>query len=297
MALKKIKPTTPGQRHKLIVTNDDITATKPEKSLVYGKRKTGAQYRSKLIETVLPEVVKKLEGSRLEGQEDAGAPLVFEYGELSFSEKEGASSKKTKKKKPNPFLQESTTVKVGIGIFPAQVSFRQSNKSRDFVSTTDDEQSRQADYIQVGNVLHGVLSTIRTSDDVEAALFQMEQDGLLYNGSLTRTSLIGMLRQRLASPRVAEWFKPGRWTLFNECTILTVDKQTGKVEERRPDRVMTDGRETIVVDFKFGREREEYHQQVRQYMQLLSEMRLPNVRGYLWLVYSNKIIEVTSLPS
>ena len=263
---------------------------------VYGKRKTGAQYRSKLIETVLPAVAKALKGSRLEGQEDAGAPLVFEYGELSFSKKEGSSSK-TKKKEPNPFLQESTAVKVGIGIFPAQVSFRQSNKSRDFVSTTDDEQSRQADYIQVGSVLHGVLSTIRTSDDVEAALFQMEQDGLLYNGSLTRTSLIRMLRQRLASPRVAEWFKPGRWTLFNECTILTVDKQTGKVEERRPDRVMTDGRETIVVDFKFGREREEYHQQVRQYMQLLSEMRLPNVRGYLWLVYSNKIIEVTSLPS
>ena len=43
MALKKIKPTTPGQRHKLVVTNDDITATRPEKSLVYGKRKSGGR--------------------------------------------------------------------------------------------------------------------------------------------------------------------------------------------------------------------------------------------------------------
>ena len=43
MALKKINPTTPGQRHKLIVTNDDITSTKPEKSLVYGKRKSGGR--------------------------------------------------------------------------------------------------------------------------------------------------------------------------------------------------------------------------------------------------------------
>ena len=43
MALKKIKPTTPGQRHKLVVTNDDITATKPEKSLVYGIRKSGGR--------------------------------------------------------------------------------------------------------------------------------------------------------------------------------------------------------------------------------------------------------------
>ena len=43
MALKKIKPTTPGQRHKLVVTNDDITATRPEKSLVYGIRKSGGR--------------------------------------------------------------------------------------------------------------------------------------------------------------------------------------------------------------------------------------------------------------
>ena len=103
-----------------------------------------------------------------------------------------------------------------------------------------------------------------------------------------------MLRKRLESPRVAEWFRPGRWTLYNECTILNTDPQTGKVVERRPDRVMTDGRKTIVVDFKFGREREEYHEQVRQYMALLKQIGLPAVRGYLWLVYSNKIIEVTN---
>ena len=51
MALKKIKPTTPGQRHKIVVTNDDITATKPEKSLVYGKRKSGGRNNQGRITT------------------------------------------------------------------------------------------------------------------------------------------------------------------------------------------------------------------------------------------------------
>ena len=46
MALKKIKPTTPGQRHKLVVTNDDITATKPEKSLVFGFGKSGGRRKA-----------------------------------------------------------------------------------------------------------------------------------------------------------------------------------------------------------------------------------------------------------
>ena len=34
MAVRKLKPVTPGQRHKIIGTFEDITASVPEKSLV-----------------------------------------------------------------------------------------------------------------------------------------------------------------------------------------------------------------------------------------------------------------------
>ena len=43
MAVRKLKPTTPGQRHKIIGVFDDITASAPEKSLVVGKRVTGGR--------------------------------------------------------------------------------------------------------------------------------------------------------------------------------------------------------------------------------------------------------------
>ena len=43
MALKKYKPTTPGQRFKIISAFDDITTGKPEKSLMVGKRSTGGR--------------------------------------------------------------------------------------------------------------------------------------------------------------------------------------------------------------------------------------------------------------
>ena len=43
MAVRKFKPTTPGQRHKIIGTFEEITASVPEKSLVYGKRSTGGR--------------------------------------------------------------------------------------------------------------------------------------------------------------------------------------------------------------------------------------------------------------
>ena len=43
MAVRKFKPTTPGQRHKIIGVFDDITTRTPEKSLTVGKRSTGGR--------------------------------------------------------------------------------------------------------------------------------------------------------------------------------------------------------------------------------------------------------------
>ena len=43
MAVRKFKPTTPGQRHKVIGVFDNITARTPEKSLVVGKRVSGGR--------------------------------------------------------------------------------------------------------------------------------------------------------------------------------------------------------------------------------------------------------------
>jgi large subunit ribosomal protein L2 len=46
MAVRKFKPTTPGQRHKVIGTFESITTNVPEKSLVVGMRKTGGRNNS-----------------------------------------------------------------------------------------------------------------------------------------------------------------------------------------------------------------------------------------------------------
>ncbi len=46
MALRKFKPTTPGQRTKLISAFDEISASKPEKSLVVGSKKSGGRNNS-----------------------------------------------------------------------------------------------------------------------------------------------------------------------------------------------------------------------------------------------------------
>ena len=46
MAVRKFKPVTPGQRHKIIGTFDEITTSTPEKSLLSPKKSTGGRNNS-----------------------------------------------------------------------------------------------------------------------------------------------------------------------------------------------------------------------------------------------------------
>jgi large subunit ribosomal protein L2 len=43
MALRKFKPTTPGQRHKVAITFEDITTSSPEKSLLAKQKRSGGR--------------------------------------------------------------------------------------------------------------------------------------------------------------------------------------------------------------------------------------------------------------
>lgn len=43
MAVRKFKPVTPGQRHKIISTFDEVTANKPEKSLLVPNKRSGGR--------------------------------------------------------------------------------------------------------------------------------------------------------------------------------------------------------------------------------------------------------------
>ncbi len=235
--------------------------------------------------------VRGYEGTGVRGYEVTSAhlPILPIQPIIQRREESGERRDSYERKEENVFLQQSKAIPLRIEAFTQKVAFKQSNLSRDFAAQEDEQQ--QTNYIQLGSVLHNVFSTIRTKEDINAALQRMELDGILYDETITRTKIEGLIRKRLEDPRVADWYDK-RWKLFNECTILNIDPSTKHVCERRPDRVMTDGKQMIVVDFKFGHVNNDYNDQVREYMQLLSSMGYQNIKGYLWYVYSNKIVEV-----
>lgn len=242
--------------------------------------------RSYAIELALRQVSEQLQGSLLSFPDDIGSEIHFEYGTLApeTHEKEHAVA-------DNPFLIKPDKHIVSIATYPQAATFKQSNKSIEFVKGEDVDPSDRTRYIKIGNVLHQLFSTIYTTADIPARLNELEQQGIIYNDEITSAQLRTRIEDAITNPQVQEWFSK-RWQLYNECTILEYNKDTNEMEEHRPDRVMTDGKEFVVVDFKFGKEREEYKKQVQQYMEILIRMGHKKVSGYLWYVVKNNVVEV-----
>ncbi len=264
-----------------------VAFTRAGKNLfVYGKIGK-SNTRSAIIQQSLNDVHDRLPESVLQaGSDEYPDDISFSYGNLYV---EALTETKSVTPTNNVFNVSPKPVTIEINAYQNKAQFVQSNKSLDFINGKDD--SEQQGYITLGNVLHNIFARIRTLDDVPSVLQQLEFDGILYDNMLTKDKLLSLLKARFEDERVKAWFAP-KWTLFNECSILSVDPLTNQVVEHRPDRVITDGNEMIVIDFKFGKPKDDYHDQIHNYMALLLDMGYTRIKGFLWFVYSNKIVEV-----
>ncbi len=266
-----------------------VAFTRAKTSLyIFGKRGS-ATMRSALIEAIWEDLTSQLKIPYTGDLKDKNGCIHFDFGTLpnAASCTDGIQQKVENK---NVFQYSYTPIEIHtIKKSNSIATFRQSNQSIEFVAGHDSDDNNQ--YIKLGNVLHKIFSIIHTSNDIDHALLQLENEGVLYNDEIKKSQLVGLLRKRLEHPKVRDWFS-ARWTILNECSILYYDNEEHRTCQLRPDRVITDGNEYIVIDFKFGSPKKEYHNQVKEYMQLLIRMGHKNVKGYLWFVYNNKVEEV-----
>jgi len=90
-------------------------------------------------------------------------------------------------------------------------------------------------------------------------------------------------------PETADWFAETN-TVLNEAVILTPGAKL-----YRPDRVVINGNKAIVIDYKFGEaEKESYSKQVKNYMQLITEMGYQTT-GYLSYITLGKTVKVDNV--
>lgn len=219
-----------------------------------------------------------------ENKEENDEPIVYEYGEICIS------GEKKKSDSTNRLVAIPDAVNVKIESLETEIDFKQSNRSADFIrGDEDEEENLRSQYIRQGQLLHTLFASIDTKEDLTAAI-----ERLLFEGVIESTEkaqeIYEIAERALNLDEVKDWYS-GEWTLYNECSIIYNDEQ-GKMQTRRPDRVMMKKDEVVVVDFKFGKKKPEYSTQVREYMSLLSEMGYTNVKGYIWYVYSGELENV-----
>ena len=265
-----------------------VALTRPKANLIILKSSTKSTIGKGKVMNNVAQLITEALGTGEEG--------LLEYGTLVPSPQPNTSHKVAETS--NPLEAPLLPLDVAMCSEELSVHFRQSNLAKRFIAQIQEESAIAEDgtmeektqhatpsYLDRGLLLHELFAMIRTADDVPTAIACMLRDGLI--DTTEQHEIERITRRALTLPEAADWFS-GRYSLFNECTILYRDDD-GTISRMRPDRVMTDGERFIIVDFKFARERDKHHEQVKGYINRLHEMGHTHVEGYLWYVYENRI--------
>ena len=233
---------------------------------------------SRLLEAIAPKLV------HLPGSEYNQDDEIFTFGKIVSGAEKPKEKKDTDRKELNPFEQKPSITEQPFEFHKSKITFKQSRELARFLAT--DKEEKQYRNIAEGELMHLVMSGIRTKDDIPTVLNRLTIEGMIATGK-EYDRIAGLVERAIANPLAKDWFN-GKYKLYNECTILTSNGQAA----RRPDRVMIDGDNAVVVDYKFGHENDAYSDQVKLYVDLLQQMGYSNVEGYLWYVYKNDIKKV-----
>ena len=217
--------------------------------------------------------------------------LYYELGEVFTSHKSAEAKHKNRMKSSH---DKEDALEVTMASNAPTLDFMQSNQSRKFISGLGSEEQPEAGqqtYLEVGKIMHYVLSQIEHTGQIQKVLYRCMAEGIITDRKLMDV-VIKRLQKGFSNPKIAQWFAPDN-QVFNECSITSISPETGKPRTLRPDRVVICGDRITVIDFKFGRPETEHHTQVEAYKQLMHAM-YPGkqVEGYLWYIYSGKTEEV-----
>ena len=286
-----------------------VAFTRAEKNLLMWSNQEKSQTAGELISQTINALQRGEKVEQEDISEDEKVPVdytpmeeesiesatVYIEGEPVFELK---TKDENKDNRLNPSIESET---IAMCSYNRSHDFKQSTEGMLFIEELDDTVDtallHTADgltYAQQGSLLHEIFSKIEHADQLKEVVQQYADSGVLTNGKQVER-ITKLISRALRQNHAKDWFN-GTYKVQNECEITYFNREKGKAEVLRPDRVMMNDTEIIVVDFKFGKPRpEEYHDQVMGYMDLLHEMYPEHkLSGFIWYVYRNQIVEVES---
>ena len=145
-------------------------------------------------------------------------------------------------------------------------------------------ENRVAEKVKYGIHLHTVLSKIKYQDELDDAIMSMEKDGIITDEE--RPVIHALITELLGNEVIANWFSSTS-VVRTEVPILLPGEGDNRI-----DRLLTNDKKAVVVDFKTGEPSRADQQQVVSYMDTLRKMNFIEVEGYLLYIKTGEVVSV-----
>jgi ATP-dependent exoDNAse (exonuclease V) beta subunit len=145
--------------------------------------------------------------------------------------------------------------------------------------------TNQQKAIEFGNVLHEILSYINNKEDLNLAITKALENGLITQ--IQKEGVQKTISDILFHPELSNFFQEGN-IIFKEQNILKKDYKTIK-----PDRVVINGKEAYLLDYKTGLYQKKHENQINEYEHALQEMGYNILKKSL--IYIGEKIEIVHL--
>lgn len=143
--------------------------------------------------------------------------------------------------------------------------------------------TNQEEAIEKGNLIHNIMSDIKTAEDIDAVISNYINTSLINKeqGAILLEKIKGIVNHKLLKP-----YYNSDLIIYNERDIINKD---GLI--LRPDRVVINkNKEAVIIDYKTGKEDKKHKQQLQLYQDALETMHIMVAKKLL--IYINDTILV-----
>ena len=136
-----------------------------------------------------------------------------------------------------------------------------------------------------GVLVHELLAAIGNISELNMAMDKIKFDGLM--SATEQAELKQLVTDLILDPAVKPFFDT-TWKVMREQEIIAPG-----AEISRPDRILIEGKNAIIVDFKTGAANASHQEQLNRYGATLTKMGYQNIRKYLiYLKEKPEVVEV-----
>ncbi|TGV02265.1 UvrD-helicase domain-containing protein [Flavivirga rizhaonensis] len=176
---------------------------------------------------------------------------------------------------------------------------KEANIQQEFISTAKEAHNikvitksgllwdtNQQEAIEKGNLIHNIMSQIKTKDDIDFVI-----NDFINTSLITKEQTIELKRiiiKIIEHPKLENYYS-SNYTIYNERDIITKE---GII--LRPDRLVLNSKnEAVIIDYKTGIEDKKHWQQLQSYQDVLEDMKITITNKIL--IYINQGVKIKYL--